>query len=385
MCQSIVFLKINTENTNLTVTNLHTYENFLNEAKINEELKPLYDKYAKKVGWAMQTDDIHSTSGNVTGREKKYNIEAKSTLYQNFYTKQDFDKDKITVPTDIPILYYGGGKDKESELWMKNKKINVDNLYNKRELLLLSGNKITFAETFGKYDWLPKTVFTKEDAVEGKVGFPVIAKIKDGHSGIGIEKFDSAKELEASKENFDIFCQFIDFDREYRVVFCQSKIIAINERVPTIEDNKSIKTKKADEKISFTYVYQDLNKVDKKFLDELAQICVDIKKDLDLNLWSLDVVQDKKGKLWVMETSSAMGLGSVKMCEVYKAIYEDFYGENLNEKFLEDIYKKYVVNGHKNYWPKYKKEIQSSKWPMDYEKITDESAKDGYRYFFNLK
>jgi hypothetical protein len=366
------------------VSNLHTYESFLNEAKLNEELKDLYNQYSKKVGWVMQNNDIHTTSGNVTGREKKYNIETKEVLFQNFFTKEDYDDDKKEVPNNIPLLYYGGGKDEESELWMKNKDIKKDNLYNKRELLPLSGNKITFAEIFGKYDWLPKTVFSKKEAIDGAVGFPVIAKIKDGHSGIGIEKFDTAKELEASKNDFDIFCQYIDFDREYRVVFCQDKIITINERVPTIEDNKSIKTKKANEKISFTYVYQDLNKVDKKFISTLNDICKDIKKDLDLNLWSLDVVQDRKGKLWVMETSSAMGLGSVKMCEVYRAIYKDFYGKELPDAFLEDIFKKYVVNGHKNYWPKYKKEIESSQWPMDYDKLIDDKTPNNYRYFFNL-
>jgi hypothetical protein len=154
--------------------------------------------------------------------------------------------------------------------------------------------------------------------------------------------------------------------------------------VPTIEDDRSIKTKKADEKISFTYVYQDQNKVPEDFKKQIYSICKDVKKGLDLDLWSLDVVVDKSGKLWVMETSSATGLGSVKMCEVYKAIYEDFYGEQLPDEFLEDIYKKYVVMGHQNYWPKYKKEIESSQWAMDYKILTDPKHKDGYRYFFNL-
>jgi hypothetical protein len=72
------------------------------------------------------------------------------------------------------------------------------------------------------------------------------------------------------------------------------------------------------------------------------------------------------------------------MCEVYKAIYEDFYGEKLSDEFLESIYKKYVVPGHQNYYPKYEQEIQSSQWPMDYEILTDLDADKGYRYFFNL-
>ena len=353
------------------------FEEFLYE----ENLK---NKYAKKVAWIMKSHDIHATSGDVNGREKKYNIAAKGNLFLNYATKEDFEDDKVVVPNNVPILNYGGAVDPEAIGFLKNKGINNDNLYNKRELLPLSGDKVKFAKAASKFDWLPKTCFSKEDAVNGDVGFPVIAKIKDGHSGLGIQKFDTAEELEASKDKFDIFCQFIDFAREYRVMFCRDKIFIINERVPRIEDDRSIKTKTADEKISFTYVYQDQNKVDPKFIENVLSICKDVKTFLDLDLWALDIVVDKKGKMWIMETSSATGLGSVKMCEVYKAMYEDFYGEPLSDEFLEDIYLKYVVPGHQNYYPKFKKEIDSSQWPMDYKILTDPKAKDGYRYFFNL-
>lgn len=356
------------------------FEEFLYE----ENLK---NKYAKKVAWIMKSHDIHATSGDVNGREKKYNIAAKGNLFLNYATKEDFEDDKVVVPDNVPILYYGGfggPTHPEAVAFLKNKGINNDNLYNKRELLPISGDKIKFAKAAAKFDWLPKTCFSKEDAVNGDVGFPVIAKIKDGHSGLGIQKFDTAEELEASKDKFDIFCQFIDFAREYRVMFCRDKIFIINERVPRIEDDRSIKTKTADEKISFTYVYQDQNKVDPKFIENVLSICKDVKTFLDLDLWALDIVVDKKGKMWIMETSSATGLGSVKMCEVYKAMYEDFYGEPLSDEFLEDIYLKYVVPGHQNYYPKFKKEIDSSQWPMDYKILTDLKAKDGYRYFFNL-
>jgi len=357
------------------------YIKLFEEFEYTENLK---NKYAKKVAWVMQSNDIRSTSGDVDPREKKYNVAAKGNLFLNFSTKEDYDKDDIVVPNDVPILYYGGSKDEESAAFIKNKKIVNDNLYNKRELLLKSGDKTQFAKSFGKFDWLPKTVLSKTEAVDGAVGFPVIAKIKNGHSGKGIEKFDKAEDLEKSKVEFDLFCQFIDFEREYRVMFCRDKIIIINERVPTIEDDSSIRTKKADDRISFAYVYQDQNKIDKEFINQVLSICKDVKTKLDLDLWALDVVVDKKGKLWVMETSSATGLGSTKMAEVYKAIYEDFYGEKLPDDFLEEIYLKYVVPGHQNYYPKYKKEIDSSKWPMNYKIITDPKAKDGYRYFFNL-
>lgn len=360
----------------------------MNYVKLFEEFiyeENLKDKNAKRVGWVMLSNDIHKTSGNVNSREKKYNIAAKGNLYLNYSTSDDYDSDEITVPNDIPILWYGAGPaDEKSNLFIKNKKLDRKNLYNQQKFLPLSGNKVMFAEAFGKFDWLPNTIFSKEEAEKGAVGFPVIAKIKDGHSGLGIEKFDTAAELKNTNDKFDLFCQFVDFKREYRVMFCQDKIILINERVPMIDNESSIRTKKAKDKINFIYVYQDLNKIKKEFIQEMYRICGDIKTVLDLNLWSIDVVVDQQGKVWVMETSSATGLGSVKMCEVYKAVYEDFYKKLLPDKFLENLYLNYVVPGHQNYFPKYKKEIESSNCAMDYTILTNAKTKNGYRYFFNL-
>lgn len=363
---------------------IYSFEHYLNEANLIKEEQLAYDMYAKRVGWIMQKSDIHTTSGNINGREKKYNVLAKESLFLNFSTKEDFNNDSVVVPPTVPLLYYGGSQDKESAAFMQNRNINKKNLYNKREILQISGDKTLFAETFGSNEWLPKTVFSRKEAIDGAVGFPVIAKIKNGHSGIGIKKFDTPEELTASTDKFDLFCQYIDFVKEYRVVFCKDKIIIVNERVPTIDDNRSITTKETDERISFTYVYQDQNVIPAEFTDRLHAICKDIKKGLDLDLWSLDVVVDKSGVIYVMETSSATGLGSVKMCEIYKAIYEDFYGENLPDSFLQTIYTRFVVPGHQNYWPKYTKEIESSEWAMDYTILTDPAAQDGYRYFFNL-
>jgi glutathione synthase/RimK-type ligase-like ATP-grasp enzyme len=361
------------------------FEQFLFEEKLSADQKSLYDKYAKRVVWVMQTSDLRTTSGDVNTREKKYNTAAKNSLFINFFTKEDYNDKTVVVPNDLPILYYGGSKDTESEQFLKNKKVDYNKLYNKRDILMISGDKTIFGKTFGKYNWLPKTVFSKEEALKGDVGFPVIAKIKNGHSGVGIEKFDTKKELDESVEKFDLFCQYIDFKREYRVIFCQDKLIAINERVPTIKDDSSINTKKVNDKIKFTYVYQDLNKIDKDFIKQCNAICKDIKKGgLDLNFWSLDIVVDGDKKLWVMETSSALGMGSVKMCEAYRAIYEDYYKEKLPDEFLEHIYKEFIVTGHQNYWPKYKKEIESSPCAMDYTILTDEKHPGGYRYFFNL-
>ena len=346
----------------------------------------IMDQFAKKVAWIMKNDDIELTSGDTDTREKYFNINAKNDLFLNYYTMLDDIKDAVSVPKDVPILYYGGKTEPGSsaEKFIKNKQIILSNLYNQPNDRKLSASKLEFAKEFGNYAWLPKTVFSKEEALKGDVGFPVIAKVEDGHSGLGIGKFDTADDLKDSEDKFDIFCQFVDFVREYRILFCKGKIVMINERIPNESDNKSIRTKKADEKIKFVYVYQDLNKVENDFKKKVNSIYKDIQKSLSLEIWSLDVVVDKDEKLWVMETSAKTGLGSVKMCELYKAIYEDFYNQHLSDEFLDLIYKEYVIPGHQNYWPKYKKEIQKSIWGMDYNILTNPSISDGYRYFFNL-
>jgi len=344
----------------------------------------MYETYAKRVGWLMISDDIRTTSGDINRREKKYNMAAKDTLFQNWFTKNDHNNPDVIIPTDIPILNYGGYTIDETVSFFENKHIVERNLYNKRNIISISGNKIEFAKTFMDFDWLPKTVFSKEHALKQKVGFPVIAKIKNGHSGIGIKKFDTVKDLESDENQFDLFCQFIDFDREFRVMFCKDKLFMVNERVPTIDEDSSIHTKGKDDKIKFTYVYQDLKKIPAAFYNGITKIVADIRKTLPLDLWALDVVMDKSGKLWVMETSSATGLGSAKMCEVYRVIYEDYYKQKLPDPFLNDIYKKFVLPGHQNYWPKYKKEIESSPWAMNYNRLTDPKDDTVYRYFFNL-
>ena len=134
------------------------YIKLFEEFVYEENLK---SNFGKKVGWVMQSHDIHSTSGNVNPREKKYNILAKGNLFLNYSTKDEFNDDKVTVPSNIPILYYGGSTDKESAAFIKGKSINKENLYNKREVLMLSGDKTQFAEKAKKYPWLPKTVFSK--------------------------------------------------------------------------------------------------------------------------------------------------------------------------------------------------------------------------------
>lgn len=353
------------------------FEEFVYRQNLNSE-------WAHRVAWVMMSNDIRRTSGDASPREKKYGTLAKGNLFLNYSTSDDWDNPRVVVPQHIPIIYYGGHSDDKSLAFIKNKGLLPGNMYNRPIDKKISGFKDDFARLFSDCSWLPKTVFTREEAIAGAVGFPLVAKPRGGHSGLGIQKFDTAEDLQKSKSNFDLYSECIDIEHEYRVLFCGNKIVLVNERIPSIDDNRSISTKGVDETISFTYVYQDLNLIPQSFIADVMSIFADIKQSVHLDLWSLDIVTDREDKMWVMESSSSTGLGSSKMAEVYRAVYEDFYHTRLPDAFLEEIYLKYVVPGHQNYWPEYRREILSSQWAMDYKIITNPKAKNGYRYFFNL-
>lgn len=337
----------------------------------------LRNQFDKKVIFIRNDSDPRNLAGNADEREAAINAACADQLYITYYSDEDLKRDDIIIPRNVPVLYYGGNVP-ASVKFLEKFNINPKNLYNIPSQMKISGDKVLFSKKFENNDWLPKTVFSKDEAIEGAVGFPVIAKISDGHSGLGIKKFDNAEELKKDKQtfelrgeqrSFDLFSQFIDFEREYRCLFLKDKCFVVNERVPIKDDEKSIRNKKVDEKVKFIYAYQDINKIDPTFIERIHEIANEVREHIKLELWSLDIIVDKEGKIWVLETNSATGLGSVKLCEVYMEIYKDFYGRELPDFYKEELWRKYMSQGHGIYWPEYKDEILSSKWPMDYENI----------------
>lgn len=347
------------------------FESFTNYYRILEE----NENYKKKVILVTIADisdnkKVGTMTGSSDTETNKPLSDALSDLFVHYSIDELKDK-KINIPNNVPIIYYGGYKQKSLDFIEKNI-ANKDNLYNVPEASIISGDKVAFGKMFFEHDWLPKTVYSKNEALENSVGFPLVAKIKDGHSGLGIKVFKSKEELQKDKNEFDLFSECIDFDREYRCVFCKDECFIVNERIPVIGEKSTIKTKGIDEKVNFIYAYQDMKKI--PWLKEIKEIAKEIKSKLSLGLWSLDIVIDKSGKIWVLETNTATGIGSAKAGEFYIKVYEDFYGK-LPDSFKEQVFKDHISKGYLLYYPKYKKEIESSKYPIDYEKILKEYKK----------
>jgi len=338
---------------------MKTFKQFLLE-------KQKYSQYDKQVTFITLSSEIKKLSGNVSDEIKDLNKNCLNQLFHH-YSIVDTQDQFIQIPTDLPICYYGG-HNKKARNFIEDNNLKKSNMYNNPGEMEKSGDKIVFTKLFSDKKWIPKSVFDK-NKVKDNLEFPIIAKVADGHSGIGIKKFDSFDELEKSTKTFDLFSEFIDFEREFRIMVFKDKFFMINERIPTKSNKSTVKNKKTNDRISFIYVYTDLDKIPVEFKDKINTIIKEIRTKIKLDIWSIDICKDKNGDLFAFEINSATGLGSAKMVAVYKEIYEDFYQKKLPKSYLNNLYKNYVLPAHQFYYKNFKEEIRECPWRIDYEKL----------------
>ena len=320
--------------------------------------------YLNKVNFLLAGEKIEGLTGKNNKRiYGKINDVCLEKLYNSFYAKGDYKK-VLEVNSELPLIYYGGNS-KEGLDFIKKYNISEDVMYNSPKAMKVSGNKSDFYKMFEDSDFIPKAVYKKEDAKD--LEFPVIAKPDDGHSGLGIEIFDTYEDLVKSKGKFENYSEAKDLDREFRVLLMNDDPVLVHERV-SLNENE-IKDKEADEQTEFTYVDQDMSKVD--FMDKVNDISRKVREKLKLGLWSIDLMIDKSGDCWVAEINSASGMAADKMARVYVKVYEDFYGEklpkelknHLNEEYIKPIYK---INLKEN-----AEQIKRSKCCVNYQDIID--------------
>jgi len=268
----------------------------------------------------------------------------------------DFKKLKEMLENTRPILYYGS-KSGETRKFIEEYINENDSklVYNRPSESEKSGDKVLFHKALEETDLTPKTVFTIKEAE--KLPFPIIAKPAEGMSGVGIEKFETVEDLKKSKGKFDLFSEFVDFDREFRGLFVKDNLAVVYERVPIVKDNKSIETKGRDEKLSFVYIEQKNNLPFEKELKEMAK---KFNNKIDLDVYSLDFFSKKDGGLSLIEANASSGLGANSLVSVYEALHNDFYDKDIakeDKEFINEVKNSY--NKHiKNDYPKeYKKSL----------------------------
>ena len=346
------------------MSNLLTFDEYLINERLNED-------FLKKVIFLRFGFSSKGMSGRDDPKSILINDKVADEVFLTYKTDKDIDDDSIKVDTNLPIIYYGGTRD-SALAFLKKHKIKKENLYNKPEFIQLSGNKKKFHKLFENAYFIPKTVFSKEDAVN-HLTFPIIAKPATGHSGVGIQKFDDRKDLLKSKDEFDTFSEFVDFKKEFRLLFFKDKCINIDERVTNLKTKRDIRSKKKDETLDFVYVKQDMAKV--PFLGEIKKIAKIVRAKIPIDVFSLDIVINENNKIFVLETNAATGIGAGKLLKFYIEVYEDFFGSGLPRWFTDKLVKKYndpwlLIN-----YSKQKKEIASSEWAIDYEELSKKTKK----------
>ena len=328
---------------------IKTFEQFINEKK-----EIAVKDYFKKVIFLMPGHSSNALSG-LDSLYQDLNDACLEEVFESFFCRSHQDHfnhmpkkqveylNTLKVSDKKPIVYYGGNQPAPM-LVLKNNKISEKNMYNTPTSMGISAYKSKFYKLFKDSKFICKTEYDAKSAVDN-LKFPIIAKPDAGHSGSDIEIFKTPEDLQKSKNksNFDNYSEAKNLKCEYRVMVMNDNIISIYERVSK-KDN-AIKDKKPDEYVSFVYVKQDLSKLD--FVKETENIIKEIRSKVKAGIWSVDLMIDENNDKWVAEINSASGLSADRMCEVYSAVYKDFYKEELPEEVKSYIYNKYTIPVHK--------------------------------------
>jgi len=238
--------------------------------------------------------------------------------------------DKLDIDPNYPILNYHS--DITQELLDRGLTKNK-NIYNHPKDIKLSGSKEEFHKLVGNDENIPTTVYSKKEALD-QLTFPIIAKPASGHSGIGIKVIKDKSEMNDIKESeFDTFSEFIDKKEEMRFFNFRGNPIFWMERTPLNDKAKNGKGN-SDEAMEFGYALRDANNVPKDYLDVLKRFCKIYDK---FPYICFDMMKDKNGKVYVIESNSQPGVPFDSTAKIYEKIYEDFYNEPLDKSSKEKL------------------------------------------------
>jgi len=312
----------------------------------NRKSDPKYaekmEKTRKEVYKQLGREDLLKESvDNESGLGKVY-LALREDSGQRWWTYKGFAGDKfftqvhennmhdIDINPDYPVLTYHS--DTVNKL-IKAGKIKKENVYNHPDHISKSGSKEEFHKLVGEDENIPKTVYSKNDALE-QLEFPIIAKPSEGHSGKGIQIINKPDLMEDVDEKiFDTFSEYIDKDEEHRFINFKGKPIFWMERTPINEKAKTGKGS-AKEEMEFGYAKRDIKDLPKDYRKVLERFC---KIYEDLPYMCFDVMKGKNGKVYIIESNAQPGVPFDSTVEAYKHIYEDFYKKPLDKESLNKL------------------------------------------------
>jgi hypothetical protein len=230
----------------------------------------------------------------------------------------------VDINPEYPVLNYNS---KVCKKLLDAGLIKDENVYNHPKFIELSGSKTEFHKRVDGDDNIPITCHSKDEAIE-KVGFPMIAKPTSGHSGIGIQIFKNEKEFnQADHVKLDLYSQYIDKKSEHRLLNFKGKPIFWMQREP-MNDKAKIGKGKGDEQMQFKYIKRDLSTLPDKFNKVINKYC-DLFKELPYI--TFDIMEDKSGKIYVIESNAQPGVPYDSTVQIYRTLFKDFWGREVNQ------------------------------------------------------
>lgn len=248
----------------------------------------------------------------------------------NFFTQVTLENYKdLDINPDYPLLTYNS---KVTQKLLDEGLIKKENVYNLPEFIKQSGSKAEFHKLVEGDENIPKTAHNEKDALE--IGFPLIAKPAEGHSGLGIQIFKNQKDWDAADHSkFDVYSEYVDKSAEHRLITFKGKPFFWMERKPLNDKAKSGEGK-GDEQMMFKYIKKDVTKIPQKFLDLVEKFG---KIFSDLPYICFDVMEDQDGKLYVIESNSQPGVPFDSTVQAYRQIFKDFYGKEFEKNSEKEL------------------------------------------------
>ena len=300
------------------------------------------EKTRKEVYKQLGREDLLKESKDTESGLGKVYLALREDSGQRWWTYKGFAGDKffvqvhennmddIDINPDYPVLTYH--TDTVNKL-IKAGKIKKENVYNHPDHNSKSGSKERFYKLVGEDEKIPKTGYSKNDALEN-LELPIIAKPSKGHSGKGIQIIEKPDLMEDVDEKiFDTFSEYIDKAEEHRFINFKGKPIFWMERTPLNEKAKSGKGS-AKEEMEFGYAKRDVKDLPKDYRKVLEKFC---KIYEDLPYMCFDIMKGKNGKVYVIESNAQPGVPFDSTIEAYKHIYEDFYKKPLDKDSLTKL------------------------------------------------
>lgn len=237
----------------------------------------------------------------------------------------------IDIDPELPVLNYNS---KVCKTLLDKGLIKDENVYNHPKYIKQSGSKSEFHKIVDGDENIPQTCHNKEDALE--IGFPLIAKPADGHSGLGIQVFKDKKSFDsADHSKLDVYSEYIDKKSEHRLFNFKGTPFFWMEREP-LNDKAKSGDGDGEEEMQFKYIKRDVSTIPQKFHDLVEKFC---KKFSDLPYLCFDIMEDQDGKLYIIESNSQPGVPYDSTIETYKQIFNDFFKRDLDKQTLTELEK----------------------------------------------